>query len=39
MFVRCTCFYDALYESPKGVKYEIGELDYRGIGSMRELEN
>lgn len=36
-FVKKLSEYDALYESPKGAKYEIGELDYRGIGSIREL--
>lgn len=37
-FVKKLSEYDALYESQKGAKYEIGELDYRGVGSMRELK-
>ena len=37
-FVKKLSEDDALYESQKGAKYEIGELDYRGIGAMRELE-
>lgn len=37
-FVKKLSEYDALYESQKGAKYGIGELDYRGIGSMGEIE-
>lgn len=37
-FVRQLSDYYALYESEKGVKYEIGRLDWKGLGSMRELE-
>lgn len=31
--------YGAKYKSQKGVAYEIGELNYKGRGSMREIES
>ena len=29
----------AKYKSSKGVAYEVDELNYKGRGSMREIEN
>lgn len=39
IFEEKTSKYSAKYKSQKGVAYEIGELNYKGRGSMREIEN
>lgn len=31
--------HDAIYENKNGLKYEIGKLDWRGIGSMQAAED